>query len=83
MPIRATVTLVNYRFVAALSDGRQLDGGDVRNMADVLFRAGVSANDVNYEWGEGRRMITSGQQVALLAEIRRLQLQVEGLHIAA
>jgi hypothetical protein len=83
MPIHATVTLVNHRFFAALSDGRQLDREDVRKMADALFRAGVSAHDVSYEWGEGRRMITPGQQVAMRAEIRRLQSQVEGMHIAA
>ena len=83
MPIHATVTLVEQRFIAVLSDGRQMDRGDVRKMADALFRAGVSANDVDYEWGAGRRMITPGQQVALRAEIRRLQLQGAGLNIAA
>lgn len=83
MPIHATITLVEQRFLAALSDGRQLDRSDVRKMADALFRAGVSANEVSYEWGEGRRMITPGQQVALRAEIRRLQLLVEAQHIAA
>lgn len=83
MPIHATITQVEHRFLAALSDGRQLDRSDVRKMADALFRAGVSANEVSYEWGEGRRMITPGQQVALRAEIRRLQLLVEAQHIAA
>lgn len=83
MPIHATVTLVEQRFVAMLSDGRQLDRSDVRKMADALFRAGVSANEVSYEWGEGLRMITSGQQVALRAEIRRLQLLAEAQHVAA
>lgn len=60
-----------------------MDRGDFRKMADALFHAGVSANDVSYEWGGGRRMITSGQQVALRAEIRRLQLQFGRLHNAA
>ena len=57
--------------------------GDVREMAQALFRAGVAADDVRYEWGEGRRMMTPGQQVALRAEIRRLDRQVHGLSIAA
>jgi hypothetical protein len=83
MSNRATVTLVELRFVAAVSDGRQLDRGDIHEMAEALFRAGVPADDVRYEWGVGRRMITSGQQVALRAEIRRLERESEGLFIAA
>ncbi len=83
MSICATITLVEHRFVAALSDGRQLDRDNVHGMAGALFRAGVSADTVRYEWGVGRRMITSGQQVALRAEIRRLARESEGLFIAA
>lgn len=83
MSNRATITLVEHRYVAAVSDGRQLDRGDIHEMADALFRAGVSADDVRYEWGVGRRMMTSGQQVALRAEIRRLERESEGLFVAA
>jgi len=83
MAIRATVTLVEHTFIAALSDGRQLDRSDMHEMANALFRAGVSADTVRYEWGAGRRMITSGQQVALRAEVQRLERESKGLSIAA
>jgi len=73
MTIHATVTIVENRLVAFLSDGRKLDGGDFRTMANVLYRAGVPDEDVQYCWSEGHRMITAGQQVALRAELSRLK----------
>ena len=79
----ATVTIVEGRFIAALSNGQQLDRSDFREMADALFRAGVLADDVRFEWGDGRRMITSGQQVALLAELRRLEREFAEQSITA
>ncbi len=83
MAIYAKVTLFQNRFLAALSDGRQIDQADFRKMAYALYGAGVEASDVQYEWRAGERMITAGQQVALYAEIRRLERDYDGTLIAA
>jgi hypothetical protein len=83
MAIHAVVMLVEDRFVGALSDGRQIDRGDFRELANALFHAGVLANDVRYEWRAGQRMITAGQQVALRAEMYRLERRYMGLPMAA
>lgn len=83
MSIHANVTLVENRLVAALSDGRKLDRGDFRAMADALFRAHVPATDVRYQWGTGQRMITAGLQVALRAEIARLERETDEHSLAA
>ena len=51
----------------------------------ALFCAGVRANTTQYEWRAGLRMITAGQQAALLAELTRLGQEnaKPGLTIAA
>ncbi len=81
MALTATVALFKNAFVAELSDGRHIEQPDWHGMAEALFCAGVGANCVSYEWHNGQRMITAGQQVALRAEIRRLGREV-GLHEA-
>lgn len=81
--MHATVSMIENRLVAELSNGRQIDRGDFRAMAEALFRAGVSAHAVQYEWRAGQRMITAGQQVALRAEIAHLTHQSASLSMAA
>lgn len=83
MAITAIVTCFKNQFVAALSDGRSIEHSDFREMGHALFCAGVMANDVQYEWREGQRMITAGQQVALRAEISRLGRKYKHLAVAA
>lgn len=73
MTTRATVTLFKNVFVAELSDGRNIENPDLREMARALYSAGVPAAAVEYDWRTGQRMITAGQQVAMRAEIRRLE----------
>ena len=46
---------------------------DPRQMAYALFRAGVLADDVKFEWQPGCRMLTAGQQIGLSSEMRRLK----------
>jgi hypothetical protein len=83
MAIHATVAFCDNEFVAELSDGRQLARPDFRAMAEALVHARVRASEVQYEWKSGQRMITIGQQVALLAEMRRLEREYVALSIAA
>ena len=72
MAITANVAYFKGEFVASLSDGRQIERHDWREMAQALYEIGIDASAVFYEWHNGQRMITAGQQVALRAEIRRL-----------
>lgn len=72
MAITANVAYFKGEFVASLSDGREIERHDWRAMAQALYDLGVDDNAVYYEWHNGQRMITAGQQVALRAEIRRL-----------
>lgn len=72
MTITASVAFFKNEFVAALSDGRHVERRDWRGMAQALFELGVDGSAIEYEWHNGQRMITAGQQVALKAEIRRL-----------
>lgn len=83
MTINAIVVLEKNEFVAELSDGRQFRQSGVREMAAVLHGAGVFARDARYEWHPGHRMLTAGQQVALTAEMRRLESLRPGLSLAA
>jgi len=72
MTITASVAFFKSEFVAALSDGRRIERHDWREMALALYELGVDDTAVEYEWHNGQRMITAGQQVALRSEIRRL-----------
>lgn len=82
MAISANIGYFKGEFVAELSDGRRLMDKEWRGMAESLFCAGIRTKDVSFEWRNGHRMITAGQQVALLSEIRRLCGQL-GMHEAA
>ena len=83
MTISVNVAFYRNEFVATLSDGRQIAETEFRGMAEALHRAGVPADNVHYEWQAGQRMITAGQQVALRAEMRRLERENEDLPVAA
>ena len=83
MADHATVSLINDVFVARLGDRRRIKHADLDEMACALSLAGVLASDVRFEWRAGLRMITAGQQVALSAEMRRLQREIRELTIAA
>lgn len=79
MTITASVAFFKSEFVATLSDGRRVERHDWRTMAQALYELGVEDSAIEYEWHNGQRMITAGQQVALRAEIRRLA-HVSGNH---
>ncbi|NTV69889.1 MAG: hypothetical protein HGA71_07060 [Azonexaceae bacterium] len=72
MTITASIAFFKSEFVASLSDGRHVERHGWREMAQALYELGVEDTAVEYEWHNGQRMITAGQQVALRAEIRRL-----------
>lgn len=84
MAIQAIVTFFKNEFIAHLSDGKHIEQQDLNEFAEALYRAGVPANAVQYEWNAGQRMITAGQQVALRAAIRRKEHEHHtGFSIAA
>jgi hypothetical protein len=70
----ANVTNQDGLLIAELSDGRLLSGENLNGMAVALFEAGVEAHEVAYRWQSGLRMISAGQQVALRAELHRLEV---------
>lgn len=67
---KARLSLVRNIFVAHLDDGRRMECGDLREMARSLGWVGVGVDDVEFEWHAGQRLVTAGQRVALLAELR-------------
>lgn len=83
MSIDATVTVVENKFLATLSDGREITKANLSEFAIALARSGVSAGGIRFRWSAGHRMITAGQQVALQAEIARLVRQPDELPHAA
>lgn len=83
MGTQATVLFFRNEFVAELPNGNRISQPDLKSMALALFRAGIGADGIHYEWRAGSCMITAGQQVALRAEIKRLKKTPGSLHIAA
>lgn len=73
MAVGATVGFYQNKFVAELSDGRRIERPNFRALAQALVPAGVRADAIQFEWKAGQRMITAGQQVALRAEMHRLE----------
>lgn len=73
MAIFAHVGGLENKYLAALSDGRRLEGADLRALADALHHAGVSSEELCFGLRAGHRLLTSGQQVALYAEIRNFE----------
>ena len=83
MTIQAIILLIKNEFIAELSDGRQIRQPEFRAMAFALYSAGVTARNTQFEWRTGHRIMTAGQQVALTAEIVRLEREHTGLELAA
>lgn len=83
MAILATIALIKSEFVATLSDGSQVKRPDFRSMAEALVLAGVRADDIEYDWKPGQRMITAGQQIGLRSEMREFQRKYWGVSAAA
>jgi hypothetical protein len=73
MAIQVIVVLKKGEFLAELSDGRRLAHNELCGLAEAMHRAGVLAGDMRCEWRSGHRMLTAGQQVALSAEMLRLE----------
>lgn len=78
MTIRANVLLCRNEFIAELSDGRKIEDNDLRAFSLALHRAGVQAKDMHCNWRTGHRILTAGQQVAMKAELRRLEQAEHG-----
>ena len=83
MTIQAIILLIKNEFIAELSDGRQIKQPEFRAMAFALYSAGVAAKNTQFEWRNGHRIMTAGQQVALTAEIVRLEREHTRLELAA
>ena len=83
MTIQAIILLIKNEFIAELSDGRQIKQPEFRAMAFALYSAGVAAKNTQFKWRNGHRIMTAGQQVALTAEIVRLEREHTRLELAA
>lgn len=83
MTIKAIIVLITNEFIAELNDGRQIRQPGFRAMAFALYSAGVAAKNTRFEWRAGHRIMTAGQQVALTAEIIRLEREHTVLELAA
>ena len=79
----ATVTMIDGRYVATLTNGVEISRMVLEELAESLVRAGVPSGCIRFIWSPGHRMITAGQQVALLAEVRRLYQVDRSLFCAA
>jgi hypothetical protein len=75
MAISATVAAFENEFKATLGDGRSLEATDLHSLANALFRVGVTATQVQFQWGSGQRMLTAGQRVEFGAVFRSLERQ--------
>lgn len=73
MSLNAKISLWGNRYIADLSDGRKLERQDLFQLAIAIYRTGVGANQIDFEWHGGTRMLTAGSKAALLAEVRELQ----------
>ena len=73
MSISVIVVATKDFFVAKSSDGWQMEAHTLSDLAKELHFHGVTAKAVRCQWQPGERMMTAGQQVALNAEIRRLE----------
>jgi len=78
MTIRANVLLCKNEFIAELSDGRKIEDNDLRAFSKALHSAGVQARDMHCNWRAGHRILTAGQQVAMKAELRKLEQAEHG-----
>ena len=71
--IHASILFSRNEFIAELSDGRTIEQSDLHAFTLALHRAGVMARDAQCDWRAGHRIMTAGQQVALMAELRKLE----------
>ena len=78
MTIQANVLLCRNEFIAELSDGRKIEETDLRTFSQALHGAGVLAKDMHCDWRAGHRILTAGQQVAMKAEMRKLEQAAHG-----
>lgn len=83
MTVSANVVACRDLFIAELSDGRRIERPDLHNMAQALYRAGVSARNLNFDWRADAGMVTAGKQAALSAELRLLGTRSASLSAAA
>ena len=83
MKIQAIIVLIKNEYIAELSDGRQIRQPGFLAMAFALYSAGVMAKNTQFDWRAGHRIMTAGQQVALKAEIQRLEREHTELELAA
>jgi len=83
MALNANIGVFKDLFVAELSDGRRIEHPDLPDLAQALCRAGVTTNDLNFDWRAGTGMITAGRQVALSAAMRLMEGRPHGLSAAA
>lgn len=83
MAIKANVVVRKDMFFAELSDGRQIERIDLRNMARALCMEGVKAEDLHFDWRADSGMLTCGRQVALIAELRSEERTFRNLLAAA
>jgi hypothetical protein len=70
--ITANIGAFESKFVASLTEGHNIEATGLRELAKSLFRMGVEASNVQYQWRAGQRMLTAGQQAAFAAEMRVL-----------
>lgn len=68
--ISAEIVLSGETFLAELSDGRFIASSLVESLARDLAIAGVRAEAVTFGWYPGVRMMTAGQKVAILSDLR-------------
>lgn len=73
MAISANVSGGRELFFAALSDGQRLERPNLLALAEALHGAGVASGRVAGVRCVGEPIITAGQEVALVAELRRLE----------
>jgi len=75
MTVTAHIILHKDGLIADLSDGRRIERPDLHSLASALNQAGIRACHLHFDWRAGSCMMTVGRQVALSAELRRLEQQ--------
>jgi len=71
--LTALVTTEGNEFKAALSNGRALFSGEIRELGKMLFKAGVEVDNAHCaDWRNREDSPTAGQAIALKMEMRRL-----------
>ncbi|MBF8177620.1 hypothetical protein [Herminiimonas contaminans] len=72
--MKATIRLTGTGFRAALEDGRQFEREGIEDLAKDIFNAGITFNEAFCgDWRDGDDILMIGSQIALKAELRRLE----------